>query len=54
MISFPDLIEMKPSNLEMGYKAFDKCYENTMKILNTGIEELGSHNSFYGNLKEFK
>lgn len=50
MISFPDLIEIKPSNLQMGYQAFDKCFENTMKILNTDIEELRSNHFKIPNL----
>lgn len=53
MISFSDLIEMKPGNLQMGYKAFEKCFENTMKILNTNTQELDHQPCFYGSLKEF-
>ena len=48
MISFSDLIEMKPSNLKMGYEAFDRCFENTMKLLNTDVEALKDHPSIFG------
>lgn len=50
MIAYNDLIEMKPSNLALGYKAFDKCFENTLKLLNTDILELKSYQGFYGSL----
>lgn len=53
MISFPDLIEIKPSNLALGYKAFDKCFENTIKLLNTEVRELQEGPNFYGNLENF-
>ncbi len=38
MISFPDLVKINPSNLADGYRAFDKCYENTLKFLNSDCE----------------
>ncbi len=50
MISFDDLLEVKPSNLQIGHKAYERCYENTLKILNTDIEALGVHKNFFGNL----
>lgn len=37
MISFPDLIEVKPSKLHLGYDAFNRCFDNTIKILNEEI-----------------
>lgn len=54
MICFSDLIEVKPSNLSIGYEAYARCFENTMRLLNTDISELNRHQSFYGDLKEFK
>jgi NTE family protein len=50
VMSFSDLIEVKPSNLNLGYKAFDRSFENTIKILNTNLDDLKNHQSFYGNL----
>lgn len=54
MICFSDLIEVKPSNLSVGHEAYARCFENTMRLLNTDISDLNSHQSFYGDLKEFK
>lgn len=54
MISFSDLLEVKPSNLSVGYKAFDLCFENTIKLLNTDIDDLKNHQNFYGDLKDFR
>lgn len=54
MISFSDLIAVKPSSLNVGHKAFEQCYENTIKLLNTNIDELKNHQSFYGDLNEFQ
>ncbi|MBY0414540.1 MAG: patatin-like phospholipase family protein [Bdellovibrionales bacterium] len=53
MISFPDLIEIKPKNISDGYKAFYKCYENTLAILNTDLESLKDSKSFFGDLTKF-
>lgn len=54
IICFSDLIEVKPSNLRIGYEAYARCFENTMRLLNTDISDLNRHQSFYGELKEFK
>lgn len=53
MICFSDLIEVKPSNLSIGHDAFARCFENTLRLLNTDISDLENHKSFYGDLKEF-
>ncbi len=53
MISFSDLIEVKPSNLNVGYAAFDRCYENTIKLLNTDVNDLKNHKTFHGDLDKF-
>ncbi|MEA9357230.1 patatin-like phospholipase family protein [Bacteriovorax sp. PP10] len=53
MICFSDLIAVKPSNLSVGYEAFARCFENTIRLLNTDISDLKNHKSFYGDLKEF-
>jgi NTE family protein len=53
MISFSDLIEVKPSNLSIGHEAFARCFDNTIRLLNTDISDLLNHKSFYGDLKEF-
>lgn len=34
MISYPDLVEVKPSKLHLGYEAFNRCFDNTIKKLN--------------------
>lgn len=53
MICFSDLIEVKPSNLSVGYEAYARCYENSMSVLNTDLCDLKNHKSFYGDLNEF-
>lgn len=54
MICFSDLIEMKPSNLHIGYEAYARCFDNTISLLNTKIENLAGHQSFHGDLNMFK
>jgi NTE family protein len=53
MISFSDLIEVKPSNLGVGNDAYQRCFENTISILNTDVAKLKNHKSFYGNVDAF-
>lgn len=43
MVCFPDLIKVLPSKLELGYEAYACCFENTMKLLNTNVEDLKDH-----------
>lgn len=47
MICIPDLVEVLPSKLSQGYEAFECCFENTMKLLNTDVEELKNHPFVY-------
>lgn len=54
MVCFSDLIEVKPSNLNIGYEAYARCYENALNLLNTNISDLNNHKSFYGDLVEFR
>lgn len=53
MISFSDLIEVKPSKLDVGLKAYERCFENTIKVLNSDVDSLKNNQSFYGNLQDY-
>jgi len=47
MICIPDLVKVLPSKLDLGYEAYDCCFENTIKLLNTDVEELKNHPFIY-------
>jgi NTE family protein len=51
MISYSDLIEVKPRDLSIGYDAFNRCFENTIELLNMDIEALKNNKSIYGDLE---
>lgn len=50
LMTFPDLLKITPKNLEDGYRAFDKCFENTIEILNSDLEILKATKKIYGGL----
>lgn len=54
MISFPDLIEVKPSKLAVGHEAYQRCFDLTLELLNIEIELLSNKTSFYGDVEKFK
>ena len=54
MISFSNLLEVKPSSLKSGYEAYKICFDETSKLLNSTAVDLETNPNFFGDFKTFK